>query len=160
MKSLREKCTLYAFVSFTCIILLSGCEDNYISSIPDFPVNLAIDLRLAPYNTSLRNNSNSYELFEKPRMGKELIDKIGFGGIIVYADFEGKFCAFDLACPHEAKNSIKVKPNDLGQVVCDSCGSVYDISFGIGHPIKGPAKESLKRYKAILQGDILYVTAR
>jgi nitrite reductase/ring-hydroxylating ferredoxin subunit len=146
------------FVSFACTVLLMGCEGNYVSSIPNYPVFLDIDLRLAPYNTTLKNNNNSYVLFEEPRMGKELTDRIGYGGVIVYADFEGKYCAFDLACPHEALPSVKVKPNDLGQLVCDSCNSVYDISFGVGHPTKGPSKEGLKRYKTMLQGDLLRVT--
>jgi len=158
MKFLRAKCKICIFVSFAWVVLLTGCEDNYVSSIPDYPVFIDIDLRLAPYNTTLKNNNNSYELFEQPRMGKELTERVGYGGVIVYADFEGKFCAFDLACPHESLPSVKVKPNGLGQLVCDSCGSIYDISFGIGHPTTGPSKEGLKRYKTMLQGDLLHVS--
>lgn len=156
MKCLAAKCKI--FISFTCMILLMGCEGNYVSSIPDYPVSLEIDLRLAPYNTTLKNNYNSYVLFEKPRMGKELTDRIGYGGVIVYTNFEGEYCAFDLACPHEALSSVKVKPNGLGQLVCDSCSSVYDISFGVGHPVEGPSKKGLKQYKTMLQGDLLRVT--
>ena len=158
MKHLTAKCKICILVSFACTVLLMGCEGNYVSSIPDYPVFLDIDLRLAPYNTTLKNNNNSYVLFEKPRMGKELTDRIGYGGIIVYVNFEGEYCAFDLSCPHEALQSVKVKPNGLGQLVCDSCNSVYDISFGVGHPIEGPSKEGLKRYKTSLQGDLLRVT--
>ncbi len=160
MKTICAKGKFYLFLLFAPLFFIQGCDDNFVSSIPDFHVYLEIDLRLPPYNISLRNNVNSYELFEKPRMGKELIDRIGYGGIIVYADFEGHYRAFDLACPHEAKQSVKVVPDGLGRLVCEECGSIYDISYGIGHPVKGPSKEGLKRYTTSLQQDFLYITAK
>lgn len=134
------------------ILILSGCDDNYISSIPPYPVNLQLNLT-STYPT-FRNNINSILLFEKPI---QVNDLVGFGGILMYVDFNGNYCAFDLACPHEADQKIKVVPNDLGQVVCEGCGTVYNISYGIGDPVKGPSKEVLKKYKTSLQGDWLYV---
>lgn len=130
----------------------AGCDDVYISSIPDYPVSL--ELNLASSYPNFRNSVNETLLFEKP---VKATDRIGFGGILVYSGFDFNYYAFDLACPYEAKANVKVKPNGLGQVVCAACKSVYDISYGIGNPVEGPAKEILRRYKTAIQGDILYI---
>jgi len=143
----------YLFYFVTLIVILSGCDDNYISSIPDYPVRLQLNLT-STYPT-FRDNPNSFLIFDKP---VQATDRIGFGGVLAYVGFDGNYYAFDLACPYEAKQSIKVAPNDLGQVVCETCGTVYDISYGIGNPVEGPSKEILKRYKTSMQGDVLYIT--
>lgn len=143
----------YIFCILTLTAILSGCNDNYISSIPDYPVRLQLNLT-STYPT-FRDNPNSYLIFDKPI---QATDRVGFGGVLAYVGFDGNYYAFDLACPYEAKQSIKVTPNDLGQVVCETCGTVYDISFGIGNPVEGPSKEILKRYKTSMQGDVLYIT--
>lgn len=147
----NKKKNLFYYV--TLIVILSGCDDNYISSIPDYPVRLQLNLTSTYPN--FKDNPNSFLIFDKP---VQATDRVGFGGVIVYVGFDANYYAFDLACPYEAKQSIKVKPNDLGQLVCETCGTVYDISYGIGNPVEGPSKEILKRYKTSLQGDILYVT--
>jgi len=131
---------------------LTSCYDNYISSIPDYPVNLTLNLT-STYPT-FKNSVNQFLVFEKPvKQG----DFVGFGGILVYTGFDGNYYAFDLACPYEADSKIKVVPNTLGQAECKLCGSLYDISYGIANPVKGPAKETLRRYKTALQGDILVI---
>lgn len=131
---------------------LSSCYDNYISSIPDYPVNLSLNLT-STYPT-FKNSVNQFLVFEKPvKQG----DFVGYGGILVYTGFDGNYYAYDLACPHEADSKVKVVPNELGQAECKVCASVYDISYGIANPVKGPAKETLRRYKTALQGDILVV---
>ncbi|MDO9152516.1 MAG: hypothetical protein Q7U47_02205 [Paludibacter sp.] len=131
----------------------SGCYDNVISSIPDYPVRLQLNLTTT-YPT-FRNSVNQYLLFEKRILAT---DYIGFGGILVYTGFDGEYYAFDMACPYEAKNDIKVYPNDLGQAVCKKCGTVFDIDSGVGNPSSGPAKEVLKRYRTSLSGDVLYIS--
>ena len=131
----------------------SSCYDNVISSIPDYPVRLQLNLTTT-YPT-FKNSVNQHLLFEK-RIFET--DMIGYGGILVYSGFDGIYYAFDMACPYEAKSTIKVYPNDVGQAVCKECGSVYDIGYGIGNPSSGPAKEVLKRYKASISGDVLYIS--
>lgn len=133
-------------------VVLTGCYDNYISSIPDYPVSL--ELNLTSTYPTFRNSVNESLVFEKP---VKATDRVGFGGILVYSGFDGNYYAFDLACPHEADSKIKIKANDLGQAVCETCGSVYDISYGVGNPVSGPSKEVLKRYKTALQGDNLII---
>jgi transcription elongation factor Elf1 len=149
-----------------CSALVAGfwcvsCNDNTISSIPDFPVYMNLDLNTT-YPT-FKDNPNQYLWFKEQRI---VTDRIGFGGILVYCSFNNniEYYAFDMACPYEAKRDIRVYPNDnIGQVVCEECGSVYDVSMNFGNPISGPANESkklLKRYRAALSGNNILVITR
>ena len=143
-----------ALVVLICLPLV-GCNDNVISSIPDFPVYL--ELNLTSSYPTFRNSYNKFLIFEK---GVFVTDRIGYGGILVYTDLNGEYCAFDLSCPYEAKTNVRIVPNNTGQAVCEGCGSVFDLTSGIGNPISGKTKEMLKRYKATLSGDVLYITLR
>ena len=136
------------------LIALTACE-NYVSSIPDMPVHLQLNL-LTEY-PHLKNNPNQCLIFDKPRLAS---DRIGFGGVLVYSDFYAEFHAFDLACPYEAKPSVKLYPDSMGNMICPQCGEVYDISLGMGIPTKGICKEPLKRYVARELNNILYVSLR
>ena len=148
----KKKYLICVFV--VLIVVLSGCDDNYISSIPNYAVSLQLNLT-STYST-FKNSVNQYLIFDKPVNANDLI---GFGGVLVYTGFDGNYYAFDLACPHEApEQNLKVIPNDEGKAVCETCGTVYNISFGIGDPIEGPSKETLKRYKTSPQGDWLIIT--
>lgn len=149
---------------YLLIVLLSipivSCKDNVQSSIPDYPVYLQLNLT-AQYST-FRNSSGQFLIFEK---GITTYDRIGFGGVVVCTGItlddnnETQYYAFDMACPYELKNTVKVHPDKTGlpQLVCDKCGSVFDITFGSGHPLSGPTKEYLKKYRTSLSGDVLYV---
>jgi len=149
--------SLIKYIAFIALLNLplAGCNDNVISSIPDFAVSL--ELNLTTTYPTFRNSFNKSLIFKK---GVTVMDRIGFGGILVYTGLDGGYYAFDMSCPYEAKQNIRVYPNDKAQVVCEGCGSVFDIGYGIGNPSSGKAKEALRRYKATLYGDILYVTSR
>ncbi len=152
----------YFFIGLLTLQFI-GCDDYYQSSIPDYYVNLQLNIT-SVYSTetksyiSLKNNPYHYITYEK-RINQT--DGIGYGGILVFcriADSGYDYSAYYMSCPYEHKQTTKVKPNNIGQAICDSCGTVYDISSGFGQPISGPAKETLKRYKTSLSGDILYIT--
>lgn len=130
----------------------TACTDDYISPIPDFPVSM--QLNLSTNYPTFRNSVNEHLTFTTRRFE---IDRIGYGGILVYTGFDEQYYAFDMACPYELKTDVRVYPNGLGQAVCEACGTVYDISYGIGNPTSGPSKDILKRYKTSLTGDILYI---
>lgn len=136
--------------------LLLSCDNSYDSSIPYFPVCLKLDFRVSPY-TTLKNSVNQFLIIDK-KSNLNTTGPIGFSGVLVYTDFDGKYCAFDLCCPYEAQRDIKITPNENGEAVCQKCGSVFSIAYGIGNPVSGPAKQPLKRYKTFVQGDMLYIT--
>jgi nitrite reductase/ring-hydroxylating ferredoxin subunit len=116
-----------------------------------------LDLNLTSTYPTFKNNINQSLTFQK-RIFET--DRIGYGGILVYVGFDGNYYAFDMSCPYEVKTTVRVYPNELGQAVCEKCGSVFDISYGIGNPSSGPAKEVLKHYKTNLSGDNLVITAQ
>ncbi len=145
-------------LAFFCV----SCDDNYRSSIPNVPVSLQLNLT-AKYPT-FKNSSNQFLLLET---GELVYDRVGYGGILVYSglspDDSGNtiYYAFDMSCPYEADRNTKVYPTEdggLGEVVCEKCGSVYDIGFGFGNPISGPSKEPLKKYHTSVSGDVLYIS--
>lgn len=149
MKYLSKHFLLILVLAFS----VASCNDNIQSSIPDYPVNL--ELNLTSTYPTFRNSHNKSLTFLK---GITITDRVGYGGILVYTSFDGGYYAFDMACPYEAKPTVRVYPNELGQAVCEKCGSVFDLGYGIGNPTSGPAKEALKRYRATLSGDVLYIS--
>lgn len=144
---------------------LVSCDDNFVSSIPDYPVNL--NLNLTSSYPNFKNSANDFLLF-KTIEGLPADSRIGFGGIMVctsgFDDYGNSlYFAFDMACPFEVKNNIRVypNPNTISHVVCEKCGSVFDVSYGNGGPISGPAldaKKVLKRYRTYLSSDVLNIS--
>ena len=149
-------------VTMTCLFI-AGCDDTYISSIPDYPVYL--ELNLVTTYPIFRNSINKSMTFLTPITA---IERIGYGGVLVYTGFDGAYYAFDMSCPYEHKSTVRVYPNELGQAICEKCGTVYDIGYGVGNPSKrirpnlpdttALAKEVLKRYRTSMQNDYLYIT--
>lgn len=134
-----------------------SCDDTYRSSIPDFPVYLELNLAVE-YSTFRNSYNKSYTFIKGITPNIKQNNYTGFGGLLVNTGFDGQYYAFDMSCPYEAKKNILVHPNDIGQAICDSCKSIFNIGYGNGDPASGPAKETLRRYKANLSGDILYIT--
>ena len=151
---MKSYSTNIVFASIISLFLIS-CDDTYISSIPDYPVYL--ELNLITTYPIFRNSTNRSLTFITPITA---VERTGYGGILVYSGFDGVYYAFDMSCPYEHLSTVRVYPNGVGQAVCEKCGSVYDIGFGIGNPSSGKSREVLKKYKTIYSGDILYVNAR
>ena len=153
--------SFFVIVAFVLILVFTACEENYRSPIPNFPVGLKIDLA-GKYNL-FKNSSNQFLLFEEQPLAT---DRIGYAGIMLYSglmpDDYGNtvYYAFDMACPYEAKRTVKVYPvqDSLpGIVRCEECGSEFNVGYGFGDPVKGPATKLLKRYRVSLTGDVLFV---
>lgn len=140
----------------TVIVLFFACEDIDRSAIPDSPVYLerninaeAIELRTI----------GGYKTYPSPVI---FGDAVGYGGLVVIYGFNEQYYAFDLACPNEVDREVRAMPNDAGQAVCESCGSVFSIGYGSGNRLSGPATEGLRRYNVsvseTVSGTILRVT--
>lgn len=155
---LKKRSIIYCLLIALLSIPIVGCKDNVQSSIPDYLVYLQLNLT-STYPT-FKDNPLQFITFEK---AIKTTDRIGFGGIVVCTgmtfDDSGdiEYYAFDMACPYEVKSSVKIHPNSEDNLVCDKCGSVFDIKSGSGMPTSGPAKEFLKKYRTSLSGDVLYV---
>lgn len=67
----------------------------------------------------------------------------GFGGVLLVCDVAGTPKAYDLSCPVERKQSVRVFINtdDEHLAECPECGSRYNVFSLDGHPVSGVAAE-------------------
>lgn len=153
------------FAAILILLSTSACKDEYLSSIPDAPVNLTCDLTnyfvqlTTPGQFSLVTKiSGGYQIsfpgktplaIRGEATNKEVY--LGYGGLIIGNSSFSGYCAFDATCPVEAsrKAILAIKNDGLGTAVCPKCGSEFDLNNG-GIPVKGESKERLKQYKASL----------
>jgi len=131
--------------------LMAGCT-GYVSSIPDMPVYFKRNI-----NTENLTPFGAYMYVTEP---VNAIDRIGFGGLLIYHAQDNVFYAVDLACPKEVTYNVRISPpDDLGMCKCDSCGEVYDMTFGQGSPTKGIAKEPLRHYTVSFdENDFIFIS--
>lgn len=169
--------SIHKITAFLLIGLSSvGCDDTYVSSIPDSRVYMELNLSSAEYNklkTSLlytiqferelkSNSETGYVLVTAggttTRRLLSVNEGVGYSGMIILCGFDYSVYSYDMCCPYEHKKSIKVRVSDTGKAICDSCKSIYDLGYGIGNPESGPSKESLRRYKTNQSGNYIYIS--
>lgn len=167
---LLHAATLAALLS--CVVACDSTDDN---RIPAYPVQIMLNnpglwqtYGVAGYGESrmfIRQNRvpSNFQYLETTYTG--------FGGVLLIMGmnpFTGGDMiplAYDLACPVECKEYIRVSvdPETL-EAVCSSCGSHYDVTMSGGAPTAGPAltgsvKYALQRY-AVLPASGGYVISR
>lgn len=67
----------------------------------------------------------------------------GFGGVIVFntgIEGEGKFRAYDLACPVEVDASVLVEGTHDGVAICPECGTRYNLFNGTSQAGTNPLR--------------------
>lgn len=87
----------------------------------------------------------------------------GYGGVLLISGIDaftndaGVPLAYDLSCPIERSQTIRVAIDpESGEAVCPDCHSHYDVLMRGGAPLSGPAatgkrKYGLRRYQCIPQ---------
>jgi hypothetical protein len=125
------------------ILLLSSCEEELTSPIPNAPVNITLDLDFADSDLV---PALAIKSITKPRVAT---DRIGFGGILIINGYSSNgattLFAYDLACPVEVDRNILVVPDNIGKARCSQCGAVYNTAYGSGIPESG-SKYPLRSY--------------
>lgn len=123
------------------LIGLSGCKDDYTSTVPYVPVNMNFN----PTNYIEFNISG----------GSVYFPDAGFGGVIIFRDLtdsSNPFLAFDAACTYEIPSVSVVVADESGIATCPKCKSQFILFGGNGSPLKGPASEPLKQYRTSYDG--------
>lgn len=130
--------------------LSMSCDKTYLSSIPNYPVYLELDL---DFQDKELNVPLAYKIFNDKNVDQEIEKgQTGFGGILVYHG--SSLFAFDAACPYEASRSITVSIDEDGlMAICPKCGSKYDLYEGFATPASGLSKERLKPYSVSRNGN-------
>lgn len=135
-----------------------ACSKTYNTSIPSYEVYLELDLT---YEDKALKAPYAYKIYDQHNIN-QMIERTGFGGVLVYHGLSGDgtetYYAFDAACPHEANRDVRVEVDEDGlHFVCPKCNSKFNLQFGGGYRVSGPAEENLKRYQVIMEGNKIYV---
>lgn len=151
-----------------CVVALSGCDTTDDDRVPAYPVQI------------LLNNPGLWDTYGVAAFGqyREFIRQTatpadfpfsestytGYGGVLLIMGMNPFSAgdviplAYDLACPVECKEYIRVIVDDSTfEAVCPGCGSHYDITMSGGAPTAGPAltgdvKYALQRYNVFPSG--------
>ncbi|NDV47695.1 hypothetical protein D0T49_11620 [Paludibacter sp. 221] len=159
----KRKINLYIIIVLLHAVVFTACNNN-ISSIPDAPVNVRLNL----VNYINLYAAGEYVTFTERNPAIGVYD-IGYGGVLIYAYVDINsggsviHAAFDMCCPYEKDKNIKVSvSSDESNLsaVCKECGSTFNLNWGQGYVEKGPAKESLKPFTVSRNGDFLIVTPK
>jgi hypothetical protein len=123
------------------IVLLNSCNDDNNKIIPYVPVSFTIDLNI---RNELTVPGNSV-----------LFTGVGYGGVIVYCEFQGSYYAFDAACTNEISRSCVLKTEGI-LATCPCCKSNF-ILMSSAYPSSGPASFPLQPYHVAVSGSRLHV---
>lgn len=132
----------------------NACQNDH-TSLPDYPVYIERNLSLDALE--LRTMGNGMEITLDNKKQREYV---GFGGILLFHGFDDQIYAFDMACPYELKRTATVHLNDTlppGHVQCNTCGSIFNVGYGSGSRLEGPANEGLRPYQISLSATSLRV---
>jgi nitrite reductase/ring-hydroxylating ferredoxin subunit len=133
------------------LLFVSCGKEEPRATVPFAHVHFRIDLNGLDH--SLRNPL-SYKVFTAPRVQT---DRVGYGGLLIVSGFSGEIFAFDLACPFERNQNVRVVPTADGTAVCPVCKSVFDTSFGLGTVRSGVARVPLQRYVVRQQNEGVFL---
>ncbi|MCD7916823.1 MAG: (2Fe-2S)-binding protein [Tannerellaceae bacterium] len=76
-------------------------------------------------------------------------EKTGYAGVLLVHGLDDVYYAYELACPYEASQSVRIEADDTGlEAECPKCGSIYNIAQG-GLRVEGPTTYNLTRYNVI-----------
>jgi nitrite reductase/ring-hydroxylating ferredoxin subunit len=123
------------------ILFLLSCDDQKNKIIPYVPVAFYIDLNI--WN-DLTVPGNSV-----------FFPGVGYGGIIVYCEFQGSYFAFDATCTNEVSQSCILK-NEGILATCPCCKSQFLLLSG-AYPSSGPASYPLQSYHVSIVGSKLHI---
>lgn len=156
------KIVRYIFIIGLISLFASSCsKDEPRYSIPARPVAFTIRTNFLDDNLNNVGNFNAYlrlkdkESYEKLTNGVKGLtvlngeraerSSLGYSGLLIMnigaSINPTPFAVFDLCCPNEDIENIRIVPTNEGVAMCPQCKSTYDIFSGTGRPLSGPALE-------------------
>ncbi len=139
-------------------VLALSCGKVNVSNIPYAPVFLELDLTFKDKDLV---GALNYKEFTTAN-GQIYGTRLGYGGVLVVCGFNAsgvqtQYHAYDLCCPYEANQNIKVKADNTGWAQCPQCGTKYEIAYGTGTPADGPSEYALTRFVVTQQGNKILI---
>lgn len=148
-------------VSLSAAVACNQVDDDRIPSLPVY-INLSGAGMWNTYGVAgiglSRSFINSGGVTSPPGFPFTANTYLGFGGVLLIGGVDpftsepNVPLAYDLACPVERDQSVRVSVDpDNFEAVCRKCGSRYDVVMAGGSPVAGPAltgdvKYGLRRY--------------
>ena len=154
MKELKTH-FLRIFLALLVLGAASACDSVDDDRIPVMPVQITFNT-IAEWNIYGVGGAMDYRRFIRDERipanyPYTAMTYTGFGGVLLTCDVLGNPMAFDLACPVERKQSVRVQINrDEYVAECPVCHSTYDVFSRPGTPLSGPAANdgyALRRYR-------------
>lgn len=142
----------YRWILVAVMCLLVGCGNDRRNPVPSYPVYLDLDIQ-AEFPHFVPGNGFQTLIFRERRYEREYI---GYGGIVVVVGMDGKYHAMDMACPLCLDRDTVVSVEGI-YCTCPHCGEQYDVSYGLGVPMKGKSKWPLRDYKCFPDGGHLII---
>lgn len=139
-------------------VLLTACKDaNIQSPVPQAAVYLDIDIAREYPGFVPESPCQSLSF---PRYGSIVYerDRLGYGGVVVWIDVEGHYCAADMCCPKclSPRQPVEV-PNNGSVATCPICGEEFTLITQYGMPTKGICKDILKPYGTNFSYGIVHI---
>lgn len=142
-------------VTLVAAAVVSGCKSVDDDRVPVMPVNIGF-ATVADWNIYGVNGAMDWNVFirsERRPSGFFYTEATytGFGGVLLVCDALGNPLAYDLACPVECRQDVRisVNPDDNYLAECPECHSRYDVFSLYGNSVSGPAADrgyGLRRY--------------
>lgn len=131
---------------------ITSCEREEENPIP----NLSVNIR-TPYSDFMQLRNAGSHIEYKYGNFYAAGTALGYGGVLIFRDYDNKLHAADLACPVEADKTVVVRV-EMPYAICPNCNSKYDLTFGFCSPISGPSKHNLRIYQSVFEaGDYIQV---
>lgn len=150
-------------------VLLTGCYQEPVSSIPARPVNLIIKdegifvhFFSGTWGDFVTADEQGLHYLGQTIYRQEGTGAFGYGGVVtvVTNNTNNPYASFDLACPNcylKYAKPIRIHVDGCF-ATCPECGEQFNIGSGIGSPDKGISKENLKRYTTTKTSGSIRVT--
>lgn len=142
------------------VIALSGCHTLDDDRIPPLSVNIVFST-VADWNVYGVSAAMDYKRFIRDERIPSnypytASTYTGYGGVLLVMDIMGEPRAYDLACPVEVKQSVRLTiDKETHYAVCPECKSEFDVFSLYGYPVSGTAASKgygLRRYNVAPKG--------
>lgn len=137
---------------FLILCFLLGCKGRQECDVPSYPVVFDMNI-FSQYPHFVPGNGFQTMTFTQKRYERDLI---GYAGLLVWVDMEGKYNACDLCCPHCLDRNKPVYTDGI-YAVCPECGEEYDLSYGLAVPQHGISRQALRRFSTSYRNGVLVI---
>lgn len=148
----------YMFAIVIGVILSTSCNTIDDERIPALAVNIQLN-NIGMWNTYGVAGFGQYRYFirenrEPSNFPYSQTTYTGFGGVLLIGGMDpftsetNVPLAYDLACPVECKQNVRVfVDEETLEAVCPQCGSHYNVVTGGGAPLSGAALTGSVKYR-------------